>query len=434
LVDSPAADDLDVAPATICPVEVPDSAWRYVGGHCGHAAGAIVYAGAAYREVMRLHDREPVDVVLAPLWRSEGAVCLLDHRFPTVVSCMTSLRTMVDVDKRPLSHPDIGSQLAFEAASLKRSPYLHGLTEAVLTKTISDFDLHPAHAAVISRGLRDRFVPEAGTGASELATILFVGRIEPRKGVDTLLDALTQLVDEGVPASLIIAGPEFDPSFRMAFARRTEDRPEVRAAVSFRGAVSDDELSRLYQAADIVCVPSRYESHGIVLVEAMMFGKALVSCIAGGISEVAEHEANALLCPPEDPAALAVALRRLIEDDRLRQRLGDAGRLTYERRFAVGVIAAEMEAFLRQVIAHHRDAHAAAADLEAKHVQTRFTDLIADVLPVPRRIAARLAAELVGPPVAPWRAWSREGYWRFRGVAGSVKHGIVRPIGEDRLG
>src|SRR5690242_11037663 len=69
----------------------------------------IMYAAAVWREVSRRHASDaPVDVVLAPLWRSEGAVCSLDRRWPTVVSCMTSLRTLVELDPAYAAIPDLG--------------------------------------------------------------------------------------------------------------------------------------------------------------------------------------------------------------------------------------------------------------------------------------------------------------------------------------
>ena len=113
----------------------------------------LLHAAAVWREVSRrhLHDA-PVDVVLAPLWRSEGAVCVLDRRWPTVVSCMTSLRTLVELDSGYLALADLEQRLAFERAALRRSPYLHGLTHAVLDKTIADYELAPQATAVIGRG------------------------------------------------------------------------------------------------------------------------------------------------------------------------------------------------------------------------------------------------------------------------------------------
>ncbi len=119
--------------------------------------------------------------------------------------------------------------------------------------------------------------------------------------------------------------------------------------MTFTGHVTDEALSALYSSADIVCAPSRYESHGIVLLEAMMFGAAIVTCAAGGIAEVVHDEQTALVVAPDDVEALTAALRRAVEDPALRSRLGTAARNTYERRFEPDEVAHEMAAFFARV-------------------------------------------------------------------------------------
>ena len=133
----------------------------------------LLHAAAVWRELDHRHVHDaPVDVVLAPLWRSEGAVSVLDRRWPTVVSCMTSLQTLVELDPGYRSLPDLDQRLAFERAALQRSPLLHGLTHAVLEKTIRDFELAPGATAVVGRGVADRRVTR-GSRSRALATCTY---------------------------------------------------------------------------------------------------------------------------------------------------------------------------------------------------------------------------------------------------------------------
>jgi glycosyltransferase involved in cell wall biosynthesis/GT2 family glycosyltransferase len=354
----------------------------------------LLHATAVYQEVRRIHEHErPVDAVLAPLWRSEGAVCVLDHEIPTIVSCMTSLRTLTEVDPSYAGKPAIRERLRLERESLARARYLHGLTESVLTKTIDDYGLHPVTTAVIGRGLHDRReAAPLDAGAEPGVRVLSVGRIEHRKGIDTLLAAARELVTEGVEISFTLAGPDGDPSIRRAFEEQAAMQPALRDAVRFLGAVSDRELARLYAEADLVCAPSRYESHGVVLIEAMMYGKAIVTCDAGGIGEVVQPGHQALLVTPGDSAELARCLRRLAADPELRSELGRAGRLTYERRFAASSVTSRMEAFIERVVAIEHRAAAGAAG-----VGQSLAGLLHDVLEIEREPAAELAAELLDP-------------------------------------
>ncbi len=378
------------------PLTVPVASGPFHGAQRETARHNLLHAAAAYRAVKRIHEQEqPVDAVLAPLWRSEGAICLLDQRFPTVVSCMTSLQTLTEIDDSYLELGDIEERLSLEREALARSRYLHGLTQAALSKTISDHQLAPATTAVIGRGLRDR----RETGAQNLSNgppgpphILFVGRIERRKGVDTLLDAMGKLLEDGIEAHLTLAGPITDPGFRARFEQHVRRRPRFSEVVLPTGPVPDEELARLYADADIVCLPSRYESHGIALIEAMMFAKPIVTCDAGGISEVVDPDHDALLSAAEDPSELALSLRRLLTDQALRTRLGAEARATFERRFDVGGVARQMESFLVDVIEVHRSALPTSGD-----VSDGLSQLLREVLGVEPQDAPAVAAELLDP-------------------------------------
>ncbi|MHB8691502.1 MAG: glycosyltransferase [Solirubrobacteraceae bacterium] len=374
------------------------------------ALGQMLHAAAVYRQVDRLdREDEPIDAVVAPLWRAEGAVCLLDERFPTIVSCMTSLITLTELDPAWRNVPDIAERLAYERAAMRRTRYLHGLTEAVLQKTVTDYEVSPDVAAVIGRGLLDRLAnssllrPPAETAApDDPLNVLFVGRLERRKGVDTLLAAARELIEDGVPLTLTLAGPNADPELCAAFERDVAELPAVRSSVRLTGAVSEAELHDLFRAADIVCAPSRYESHGVVLIEAMMFGKPIVTCAAGGIGEVVEASRNALVCPPDDPERLAVAIRTLAEDPKKRAAMGAAGRLAYERRFGADHAAAQMEAFLQRVLDTHRRTDRATAET----VEAGVAGLAEEVFGYTAAASREFARELLRdpPPALPGTA------------------------------
>ena len=107
--------------------------------------------------------------------------------------------------------------------------------------------------------------------------------------------------------------------------RRWRRRRRFGERVTFTGHVTDEALTDAVRERRHRLRPSRYESHGIVLVEAMMFGAAIVTCDAGGIREVVQDERTALVVPPDDVEALTEALRRAVTDGALRARLGAAG-------------------------------------------------------------------------------------------------------------
>jgi glycogen(starch) synthase len=366
----------------------------------------VMHAAAVYREVRRIHEHDqPVDAVLAPLWSYDGVVCALDSRFPTVTTCITSLRTMTELDGTMHRLPDMVEQLLLERQSLLRSRYLHGLTDSVLAKTISDFGLNPEATAVVGRGLPDRreVVPSPATRSDGEVRVLFVGRLEHRKGVDVLLAAARELgADSSSPITFTLAGPMGDPAVRGDVEQAVSALADLTSTVQWTGEVSDDELARLFVDCDIVCAPSRYESHGVVLIEAMMFGKPIVTCDGGGISEVVQADHNALVVAPDDSAALAAALKRLAGDPELRSALGNAARAAYEQRFDVRVVAQQTETFLGQMIETHRGV----ADTTSASVPEQLELLLSDTFGLSAERTPAIVGELLEPRAADWCSWA----------------------------
>jgi glycogen(starch) synthase len=349
-------------------------------------------AVAVHATLARLHAAGELDLACVPLWGCEGAVAVHDPRFPTVVSCMTSSATLLETNPSRADADGTAEAIALERAYIRAARHLHGLTRAVLDTTCSVYDARPLTASVVARGVADR---AGAPGARPRPTVpgrvqlLFVGRLERRKGVDTLLEAVTTLIEQGYDVALTLAGPdtpdtEGPHTYREAFAASAA--PAVAERVRFVGSVAQTELDELFAGADVVCQPSRYESHGVVLVEAMMFGRPIVTTSGGGIPEVVERDGNALIAEPGDVPTLVTAIRALVTSEPLRRRLAARSRARYVERFAIEVIAPAMVDLFAEAIAVHaarRDApppdarlmmalDARAADAEHLHAAWRI--------------------------------------------------------------
>jgi phosphatidylinositol alpha-mannosyltransferase len=150
--------------------------------------------------------------------------------------------------------------------------------------------------------------------------LLFVGRLEPRKGFPVAVRAFAQLAADYPDLHLIVVG---DGEQRAAIDALP---PAVRARVRMLGKVSYEALPTYHRAADIFVSPATgSESFGIVLVEAMAAGLPLVASDIAGYREVARQESEGLLVRPSDPTALAAGVRRILDDPALAQRLGENG-------------------------------------------------------------------------------------------------------------
>ena len=166
-------------------------------------------------------------------------------------------------------------------------------------------------------------------------SILFVGRLIERKGVEHLVRALG-IVRRTVPARLVIVGdgPERPRLEQVAH------EAGVAAHVSFRGRVSDAELRAAYAGADVFALPSVLDARqdteglGVVLLEAMNYSVPVVASEIGGITDIVRHQESGLLVPPGDERALAAALAQVLTDRSMARALGDGGRRLLRETFS----------------------------------------------------------------------------------------------------
>jgi len=153
--------------------------------------------------------------------------------------------------------------------------------------------------------------------------ILFVGRLEKRKGVANLLRAYVRVKQEMPETRLIIVGPE--TRLKRGYERTV--REAGLQDVVFAGYAPYEELPRYHRTAHVFCAPATgNESQGIVLLEAMAAGKPIVASNIEGYAGVLTHGVEGLLVLPNDTESLAEALLQLLRDPDLRQAMGERGR------------------------------------------------------------------------------------------------------------
>jgi len=158
--------------------------------------------------------------------------------------------------------------------------------------------------------------------------ILFVGRIEPLKGIDTLLRAMALLAYEcplwtkQLCVAIIGGDPDTTENEEMERLKAIRAELSITDLVTFLGAHNQDKLHHYYSAAEMVIMPSHYESFGMVALEAMACGTPVIASEVGGLAYLVRDGVTGFHVPDRDPAALACAIARLAQDSTLRERLG----------------------------------------------------------------------------------------------------------------
>jgi D-inositol-3-phosphate glycosyltransferase len=186
--------------------------------------------------------------------------------------------------------------------------------------------------------------------------ILFVGRIEPLKGIDTLIEAMSHLKfkDKKGPVHLAIIGGDptvdvQDMNSEMARLQKMCDDLAMGQTVVFLGKRGQDTLPYYYSAAEVVVMPSLYESFGMVALEAMACGTPVVASEVGGLGFLVKNGETGFTVPDSDPMILGDKLSLLLEDDVLRAKMGEQA-VKHAQHYSWENIAAQMIDLYKDVL------------------------------------------------------------------------------------
>jgi glycosyltransferase involved in cell wall biosynthesis/GT2 family glycosyltransferase len=290
--------------------------------------------------LLQHYEQHKIPVIIDPLiLRTPAAVTTLLKNFDLIVP-NTILGAQVVHAAQSIQKPCLWlvheSQFGVQMAA--RDPSVSdalGLADAVVFPSDHTRQLYQrfcrgnAHLA-LHHGLGpwpEAHRPALAKGGSKLI-VVHVGSIEPRKGQDLLLKSIAALPAEiAETCEFYLLGRVLDHNFFAELQRVAQGWNQIH----FLGERSHEEVLSYIQAADVFVCSSRDESWGLVVVEAMACGKAIVSTAVGAVPEIIQHEVNGLIVPVEDPDAMAQQLARLWKDRSLRERLGENARARFQQ-------------------------------------------------------------------------------------------------------
>ncbi len=334
-------------------LSIPEPSWRWgtspLSRSLYETRQILLWNHRVNRVVQRIGAAERLDVIEVPEYHAQGlGLALSQRRIPMVVKLHTpsflcrNLNGVAAGGSRLDTF--ISEHLEFrlaQQAGLITSPS-RKLAEAVSQRW--GFDARAIR--VIPNPIDDELFCPRQDVTPDHKTVLYVGRLERRKGVETLVKTLPLILPTFPETCLRLVGKDHRSgpggSWMCGCLRqwlRGAGVPE--RTVEFVGPVDRAALPEAYGRAAVCVVPSLYENFPYTCLEAMACGSAVVASAVGGIPEIITDGVDGVLVPPEAPEALAAAILRLLADPALRHRLGARARTTIGARFNREAICAQ---------------------------------------------------------------------------------------------
>jgi len=318
----------------------------------------LTHSQALYEGLAHLAMEKEVDVVDVPLWAAQGFVTL--HRFnaPIVVWLQTTRVQLLKINRTNPSSED-GMLIAMERVCLERARGWLADSHAVMESFGTDYNVaSSAPTAVAHLGLPPLAQEHTRKTMRDTVTALVVGRLEQRKGTPLMFRIVPELLRQYPQLIVRFIGRDNSShdGWRKAHHMTYPDYfrhhyPDLAQRVFFEGYVDEVRLAAFYQSADLLIVPSMFESFGLVFLEAMRTSLPIVTFATGAALEIFDRaeSSGAVLATPFDETQLAVAIGQLIQRRDLRLTVGQNGHNRFMQSFTAEIMAACTLAFYEQI-------------------------------------------------------------------------------------
>jgi glycogen synthase len=303
--------------------------------------GLKYFPFAAYRKAVDLIRKNNLSVIEAPLTFGDGLAFSFAKIRPLVISLHTPSFVLSEIYN--MSRFASARWEMLEKTTLIRASRILSNTSingSLITKhyKIKEDKIRVVpHGIDVSKYKVNAFPSIYQKKSTDEKVVLFVGRLEKRKGVDVLLKAIPQILKEYPTVTFVLVGSDtptspIGSSYKGYILKKSESNGYGKH-IQIVDFISEEDLIAYYYNCDIFVAPSRYESFGLVFLEAMACSKPAVGTRIGGIPEVIEDGKTGILVPLGDSIALKNVLVDLLTNDKKRVQLGANARLRVERDF-----------------------------------------------------------------------------------------------------
>lgn len=314
-----------------------------------------MWSRAAGGVVRELHDADPVDVVEAPDYHAQAAAPLLLRRGPLVASRLHGpARLCRRVNRMATAGGSrFDSRLAesCEWLAVRRSDLVTAPSRA-MASYIAGWGVD---ATVVPNPFdATEFVASSRSVDPDPRGLFFCGRIQPLKGIDTVIEALPTVLASFPDTVLRVAGDDHpsapDGTMMKSHLQRRCAELGVEDVVEWLGFVPREQLATLYSQALVTLVPSRWETFPYSCLEAMAAGRGVVVSDAGALPDLVEHGVTGLVTPAGEPGPLADAVNALLDRPELALKMGRAAQCHVASAFRPDVVTARMAAIYGEAL------------------------------------------------------------------------------------
>jgi glycosyltransferase involved in cell wall biosynthesis len=313
---------------------------------------------ALWQKFLELHEEQPFHVVDTPELLAEGIFPGVTKVAPLVIRLYTPHSKFMAEQLHNVSAKfDHQFVAMLERVAMLSADAITSPSEDLADFITEDFNYPRADIQIIRNPIDPQaFSPDGNVALEQPATglrVLFVGRLEERKGITYLVHAIPGILEACPDTEFVIIGADTINSeggqrsvlndLREFLARRN-----ALSKVKFISRVPLDELASYYRSADVCVVPSVYDNSPYTCLEAMACGRPVVGTSGGGTKEYVTHGVCGIIVPPRDSQALQTAIISLLTDGKLRARMGEQARQRVLDKFQRTHIAKETLALYEQ--------------------------------------------------------------------------------------
>lgn len=310
-----------------------------------------IWPGFAWAAMLRLrsvHRQQPIDLVEAAEVRADGFFVGFMPGRPKVVTRLHTAQIFVDRLNR--IERSRRREYWLEKKSILRANLLTAPSRAMVDLTRTWVPFPDERAFVVPNPVDEtKFCPSS---VAKKDVVVYAGRLERRKGLDTIAQAIPNVLKRFPSAEFLFIGSDGTDHDGITWSHKLRDDPAYSGRLRFEEK-SRDHLIQTYQEAAVCILPSVWENFPYALLEAMACGAPVVATSCGGFPELIENGVSGFLVPVNDPKALALRISELLADPKLRQDIGKNARKRVEELFSIERVLPTMVAAYEHAITNN---------------------------------------------------------------------------------